>query len=62
MSIATEAKVDALERRVSELETALRMFGTPIEFLSNVAQLELRIERLGQRSKPGPKPKDGANG
>ena len=57
MSIATEAKVEALERRVAELE---QRFGgmTKIEMLSYIAQLELRVERLEQRSKPGPKPKD----
>lgn len=60
MSIALQAEVNELKKRVAELETALGMFGTPIEFLSNVAQLELRIERMEQRSKPGPKPKDAA--
>lgn len=61
MSIATEAKVESLERRVTELE---QRFGgmTRQELLAHTAQLELRIERLEQRSKPGPKPKDGANG
>lgn len=57
MSIATEAKVDQLEKRVAELE---QRFGgmTRQEMLAHVAQIELRIERLEQRSKPGPKPKD----
>lgn len=58
MSIATEAKIDQLEKRVAELE---QRFGgmTRQEMLAHVAQIELRIERLEQRSKPGPKPKDG---
>lgn len=61
MSIATEAKVESLEKRVAELE---QHFGgmTHIGFLAHLATLELRIERIEQRSKPGPKPKDAANG
>lgn len=56
MSIALEAKVEALEKRIDELE---QKFGgmTRIELLSHLAQLELRIERLEPR-KPGPKSKD----
>jgi hypothetical protein len=56
MSIATEAKVEALEKRVAELE---QRFGgmTRQELLAHTASIELRIERLEQR-KPGPKPKD----
>ena len=61
MSIALEAKVKTLEARVVEIE---QKFGgmTRIELLSHLAQLELRIERIEAARKPGPKPKDGANG
>ncbi|HKT89501.1 MAG TPA: hypothetical protein VJQ59_13745 [Candidatus Sulfotelmatobacter sp.] len=61
MSIALDNKVGALEKRVSELETKW-MGMTKIELLAHLAQLELRIERIEQRAKPGPKPRDGSNG
>lgn len=60
MSIALTAKTEDLERRVAELEKRLGGMSR-IEFLSHLAQLELRIEKLEAR-KPGPKPKDGAHG
>ena len=58
MSIALEAKVVALEKRVAELEQQLAGGKSivswaeinPVEFLSNVAQLEMRLERIEQAS------------
>lgn len=57
MSIALNGRVARLEERVEQLE---QKFGgmTRIELLSYFAQLELRLERVEQRGKPGPKPKD----
>lgn len=49
MSIALQTKVTELEKRLAETEQAL-------------AAAINRILALENRNKPGPKPKDGANG
>lgn len=61
MSIALEAKVADLDKRMVEIE---QKFGgmTRIELLAHLAQIELRIERIEQARKPGLKPKDASNG
>lgn len=47
MSIALAAKVEALTKRVGELEQNLGGM-TRIELLAHIAQLELRLEALEQ--------------
>lgn len=63
MSIALEAKVERLEQmivelsgRTVELVTALR------ESKESELQVALRLNALEAARKPGPKPKDAANG
>lgn len=57
MSIAHEKRIADLESRVETLAQKLGGM-SKIEMLAHIAQLELRIERLESRGKPGPKPKD----
>jgi hypothetical protein len=60
MSIALEAKVDALERRVIELELVVN---ADSQMAGNFAEEVLRrLAALEQARKPGPKPKDASNG
>lgn len=65
MSIALEAKVDALERHVATLSELLeRAQCALIETNNHLLRANERIdelERTAQR-KPGPKPKDASNG
>lgn len=61
MSIALEAKVDALEKRLKETEQALAAA------IDRISALESPVEYVGDpltsivRRKPGPKPKDNTN-
>jgi BMFP domain-containing protein YqiC len=52
-SIAHETRIAELERRISEIAGM-----STIEFRKHLVELELRIEKLEQRGKPGPKPKE----
>ena len=52
MSIALQTKVTELERELVRQR---------IEMMAQIAALQVRVEVLEAR-KPGPKPKDGANG
>jgi uncharacterized coiled-coil protein SlyX len=54
MSIALNAKVEALERIVAEQQ------GSIVFILDKLVEAVERIEKLEQRSKPGPKPKESA--
>jgi BMFP domain-containing protein YqiC len=58
MSIALEAKVEALEARIAELECLLAKTASQ----DSAQQLHDRIAALELARKPGPKPKDAANG
>ncbi len=52
MSIQLNAKVTELERKLVEQR---------IELMAHIAALQVRLEAIEAR-KPGPKPRDGANG
>lgn len=59
MSIALEAEVDALKRRLAELENKFLVGPTP-SGMHIIEQLSRRLTQLEQTAarKPGPKPKE----
>jgi hypothetical protein len=57
MSIAHEQRIAELEQRVMDLTSQIG-YMSRIEFCKHYAELVLRVEKLEQRSKPGPKPKE----
>ncbi|WP_133254576.1 hypothetical protein [Paraburkholderia unamae] len=62
--MSTQPKAPSLDQRVNEFAGMSRVqWLTYIAQLEQcIAKLELRIERLEQARKPGPKPKDANNG
>jgi hypothetical protein len=54
MSIAHKTRIAELEKKMAEYAGM-----STIEFRKHLAHLEMRIERLEQARRPGPKPKDG---
>lgn len=52
MSIAHETRIAELEKKMAEYAGM-----STIQFRKHLAELELRVQALEQRGKPGPKPK-----
>lgn len=55
MSIAHEQRISDLEKKMAEYASM-----STIEFRKHLAELEMRVEKLEHRGKPGPKPKEQA--